>query len=267
MTEVTPLLFLFGLAVGTFGTMLGVGGGFIHVPFLMLVFGFSAQDAVADSLAIIFLNTLTGSLNYYYQKRMDFDLAMKLAPALLPGAIIGPLIVEKYTNSFFFVIFSAVLFVCAINLYFGRSHINLLSSDQYNRKKTIKDIFGNTVSYSTNVELGWIGTFVIGFVSNLVGIGGGVVHVPFLILFMKVPTHLAVGTSHLLLCISSGVGAAMFLLLGRVNVDFTMAIGIGAVVGAPIGASLSRRSSAATIRKGLAILLVVMGIKMVFQIV
>ena len=257
-------LFGFGLVVGTFGTMLGVGGGFLHVPFLMLVFNFSPQAAIATSIAIIFMNTLCGSLTYYYQGRMDFDLAKKLSLAAIPGAFIGPFIVEKYTSSFFLLLFSIALLLCAANLFFGKQYAALSDDGHPAGNRRITDSFGETVAYSTNVELGVVGTVIIGFLSNLLGVGGGIIHVPFLILGLRVPTHIAIGTSHLILCVSSFFGTMTFLYLDRVNVDFAIPTGIGAILGATLGADLARKTDAGALRKVLAAVLAVVAIKMLW---
>jgi uncharacterized protein len=262
MTMYTPLLFLFGLAAGTMGTMMGVGMGFVHVPFLILLFNFSPQAAIGTSIAIIFINTLGGSIVYYHQGRMDFDLAAKLSLAVLPGAIIGPFIVEQYSSSMFSTLFAGALLLSAMNLMFGRRPLTVLPKREYSRHKTVKDVFGNTVSYSTNMELGVFGTVLIGFLSNLLGVGGGIVHVPFLILLLKIPTHIAIGTSHLILCVSSLVGTIVFASLGHVDINFAIPIGVGAILGASLGADLARKTQAQVLRRMLAVLLIFVGVKM-----
>ncbi|MBF0119409.1 MAG: TSUP family transporter [Desulfobacterales bacterium] len=259
------LLILFGLFVGSIGTMVGVGGGFIHVPFLMIACGFSVQSAIGTSIGIIFFNTLAGSFMYFYQKRIDISLAKKLSLAVIPGAIFGPFIVQKYSNDYFLLIFSALLLIISCYLFFTNSQINILSEDKYNKKTTIHDREGNKISYSTNYELGYLGTFIIGFISNLLGIGGGIIHIPFLILFLKIPVHIALGTSHLILCISSFLGTIMFLLMGNIHIDYMMPIAMGSIFGARIGVELSKSTSGIVIRRILALILFLVSFKIFFK--
>ncbi|MBF0314629.1 MAG: sulfite exporter TauE/SafE family protein [Oligoflexia bacterium] len=242
-------LFLFGLLVGTFGTMLGVGGGFIHVPFFMLVFHFIPQDAIGTSIGIIFFNTLAGATVYYFQKKMDFELAKKLSLATIPGALIGPLIVQRYTHSFFALCLAIMLLFVAYSLYFKREKASVIekAGSAEGEGEGAEDH-----SYSVNLPLGFIGTLLIGFLSNLFGVGGGIIHVPFLILGLKIPVHIALGTSHFILCFSSFLGTLMFLYLGNVQVDFMMPVALGSIVGARIGAELSGQVSGTLIRKILA---------------
>jgi S1-C subfamily serine protease/uncharacterized membrane protein YfcA len=251
----SAILILFGLVVGTVGTMVGVGGGFIHVPFLMLVCGFSVQDAIGTSIGIIFFNTTAGSFMYYHQKCIDIDLAKKLSLIVIPGAILGPLIVQQYNSSWFLIAFTLLLFTISCYLFFTNSQINVLPEYRYNRCVTIEDIDGNKISYSTNIGLSYIGTFIIGFFSNLIGIGGGIIHVPFLILFLRIPVHIALGTSHFILCVSSFAGMIMFGILGNIHFDYMMPVAVGAILGAKIGVELSKLTSPVVIRKMLALIL------------
>ncbi|MBI4704528.1 MAG: sulfite exporter TauE/SafE family protein [Deltaproteobacteria bacterium] len=262
MSAITPLLVLFGLAVGTIGTMMGVGGGFLHVPFLTLVFGFSPQAAMADSLAIIFLNTLAGSCLYYEQKRIDLALAGKLSFAVVPGAVLGPLIADGYSSDVFALLFCAGLLLCALKLVIGERYLALPSGAAPGRSAPFPETSSQAAPGGVDVELGVLGTFIIGFLSNLMGIGGGIIHVPFLILLLRVPTHVAIGTSHFILCVSSGLGTLVFVLLGHVHLDFAIPIGIGATLGAAFGANLARRAKALVLRRMLAALLALVALKM-----
>ena len=218
----TMFLFLFGLFVGTIGTMLGLGAGWVHVPFFLLVFGFTPQDAIGTSLGIIFFNTLAGSIVYYHRKQMDYGLAKSLALAVLPGAIFGPFIAQRFDSMVFSFLFSFILFLIAYYMFFGGGGFRLLPEKRYSSIRTVTDASGHVISYKTSLELGVIGTVVIGFFSNIFGVGGGIIHIPFLILVLGVPTHIALGTSHFLLCISSFVGTSIYFMMGNVKIDFMM---------------------------------------------
>jgi uncharacterized membrane protein YfcA len=196
---------------------------------------------------------------------MDTSLARKLSMAVAPGAFFGPFIVEQYSSSFFFVIFSGALLLLALHFLFGSGHLLLLPRSQYNRSVTVRDTFGHAVSYSTNTELGVGGSFVIGFLSNLLGVGGGILHVPYLISVLRIPTHVAIGTSHAVLCASSFIGTVVFASLGRVDVDVAIPTGIGALIGASVGADLSRRTAGLVLRKMLAVVLLMIGMRMLFR--
>jgi len=79
-----------GFVVGAFGTLIGAGGGFLLVPLLLLGYHFQPADAVGTSLALVFLNALSGSAAYLRQRRVDLSLGWKFAAATVPGAITRP---------------------------------------------------------------------------------------------------------------------------------------------------------------------------------
>jgi uncharacterized protein len=255
-----------GVLIGTVGTMVGVGSGWVHVPFLMLVFGFSPQDAIATSLAVISLNTLAGSLIYSSQGKIDFYFSSKLAYAALPGAIIGPFIVDQYSPTGFNLFFAGFLILLSYYLFVVRDRIFSSSIRFLQRDKmSMRMPTGEVITYSTNIEVGVAGTFVIGFISNLLGIGGGVIHVPFLIVILGVPPHVAVATSHFILFVSSAAGTIVFALMGHVSLNHMMAIGIGTMFGALIGADLSSKSNEKTIRQVLAMVVFVIALKLLYE--
>src|SRR5881628_130184 len=78
-----------GFAIGTFGTLIGAGGGFILVPLLLLGYHFPPPEAVGTSLSLVFLNALSGSIAYLRQRRVDLALGWRFALATLPGAVGG----------------------------------------------------------------------------------------------------------------------------------------------------------------------------------
>ena len=110
-------------------------------------------------------------------------------------------------------------------------------------------------------------SFVVGLMSSVLGIGGGIVHVPFLIVVLSLPVHVATATSHFVLSISSFVGAATFYALGDVDVPTTLLMGAGILVGAQLGARASLRAGATTIRLVLAVSLALVGLRMILHAV
>ena len=83
------LFFLLGLGVGTFGTLVGIGGGLILIPIFLLVLHFPAQQAIGTSLTVVFFNALSGTIAYIKQKKVYYEAAFRFALATLPGAFLG----------------------------------------------------------------------------------------------------------------------------------------------------------------------------------
>ncbi len=260
------ILFMFGAGVGTLGTLVGIGGGWFHVPFLIWIFNFTPQDAVGTSISIIFLNTMAGAFIYSTQNKVDFNYAWKLGVAVIPGAIVGPIVVQNYTPHSFSFIFSIFLFLLAYYLVFMRQ--KFFGNEETNKDRPVNVDFLEVSAddVKSKVEIGIIGSFVIGFISNLIGIGGGVIHVPFLILVLRFPTHIAVATAHFILFISSAIGTLVFTLFGNVHIDYMMSIGIGSIFGAMLGSRLSAKSSEDSIRQILAGVVTVVAVYMILSV-
>jgi uncharacterized membrane protein YfcA len=108
-------------------------------------------------------------------------------------------------------------------------------------------------------------SFLVGILSTVFGIGGGIIHVPFLIVVLSLPVHIATATSHFVLSISTLVGAGTFFALGHVDVTTTALMGAGILAGAQLGARVSVRTRPATIRQILALALALVGIRMVLH--
>lgn len=75
-------LFALGVGIGAFGTLIGVGGGFLMVPLQIILYGFEPRLVVGTSLVFVFFNTLSGSLAYLRQKRIDVKFGLVLTSPL-----------------------------------------------------------------------------------------------------------------------------------------------------------------------------------------
>ena len=98
-----------GFVIGTFGTLIGAGGGFILVPLLLLGYHFPPADAVGTSLSLVFLNALSGSTAYLRQRRVDLALGWRFALATLPGAIGGAYVTRSLSSRSFAQAFGVLL--------------------------------------------------------------------------------------------------------------------------------------------------------------
>jgi uncharacterized protein len=256
-------LVVLGAAVGAFGTLIGAGGGFLLVPLLLLLFRLPHSTAVGTSLALVFLNASSGTVAYLRQRRVDLALGWKFALATVPGAIIGAFVSRALSTTTFSLVFGVVLLAIAAVLASGRTMAPSRRADL----RRLVDLGGETHAYAVDAWKGVAVSFAVGFMSSVLGIGGGIVHVPFLIVVLSLPVHVATATSHFVLSISSFVGASTFWALGDVDVRITLLMGAGILVGAQLGARASLRAGPTTIRIVLAAALALVGLRMVLHAV
>ena len=109
-------LVLIGLAAGFFSALLGVGGGIVIVPLLVLVVGFDERPATATSLAAIGLTALAGTIFYAYHGRVEVVDAALLGIPAAGGALAGTVLQQRLPRRVISLLFAAVLAAVAVRL-------------------------------------------------------------------------------------------------------------------------------------------------------
>lgn len=223
---------LFGAAfvASVFGSMVGLGGGFIMVPILRLVFGLDPADAAGTSLVLVTANSGAGAFTYLLQKRVNIRLGLLFAAGGLPGSIAGAVLVKHISGEAYDWAFGAFLLIVAADMIFNaRKRIQSRSEESYGTRKPM--------SYRIAVALG----FVVGVISSLFGIGGGVVVVPSLLYLSNLPAHAIAATSHFVLILTSPIGLIAHAFQHDIRLADVIPLVAGGVCGGPIGAHLSLR--------------------------
>lgn len=264
----TNFLFLIpiGLLVGGFGTLIGAGGGFILVPVLLLLYPHEKPDVITGiSLAVVFFNSLSGSISYARLKRIDYKSGIILAVATIPGSILGSLTTAYVPRKLFNGIFGVIMVILGIFLALKREKEK--NGEKVEKKnyitRTITDSSGIKYVYSYNPVVGIVLSIFVGFISSFLGIGGGIIHVPALVNLLNFPVHLATATSHFILVMMSLSGSLVHFFDGVLTPGLFQiaALAIGVIFGAPIGAKLSSRLKGVFIIKSLAVALALAGVR------
>lgn len=120
MTELLGLV-LVGVFVGCYGTLVGIGGGPIIVPVIAIMFPYDTPTVIAISLFVIFFNTLSGSIAYIQEKRVDLVSGTKFGLATIPGSLISTFAVYYIHLHIFTFIFGLFLVGLAIYIFFKPS--------------------------------------------------------------------------------------------------------------------------------------------------
>lgn len=242
------LLGLLGFVVGAFGTLVGAGGGFLLVPILLLLYPDRPPDVItAMSLFVVLGNASSGTVAYARQKRIDVRSGLAFAVATLPGAVAGAIVVKSIDRHTFNLVFAVVLAAIGVYLLLPRP-VATIREPLRGRgvvSRTLTDRDGTTYVYAYRRWQGLAISAGVGFVSSLLGIGGGIVHVPVMAIVLRFPVHLATATSHMVLALMALETTAVHLADGTLRWDQTLAqaafMSFGAIVGAQVGARLSNR--------------------------
>jgi hypothetical protein len=264
------MLTLLGFLAGIFGTIIGAGGGFVLVPVLILLYpDMSPESLTSISLTVVFFNALSGSIAYARDKRIDFRSGLYFSAAAVPGSILGAFTTGFLPRKFFDGIFGALLIIISVFL--------IIKPDKKDeppilqRKnllfRIITDSRGNAYSFSYNPVFGILISIAVGFISSLLGIGGGIIHVPALVHVLNFPVHIATATSHFILAITSLSGTIVHLAEGSLAGSYikTALLSAGAVAGAQIGALLSGYLRGKWIIRGLGAALAVTGTRILIS--
>ncbi len=260
------LLTLLGLGIGTLGTMIGAGGGFILVPILILFFpDLSPGIITAISLAIVAANASVGTVAYMNSKKIDYKAGFIFALTTIPGSVLGVFISKHIPKEEFDILFGIVLIALSVYLFLkgGKRKNNNSIIQEGAIKKHLIDKHGNVYDYSYNLKWGIIISALVGFFSPLLGIGGGIIHVPAMVEWLHFPVHIATATSHFILAIMSLVSVVVHFFDGSYSDPKTLQLigwmALGVIPGAFLGAKLSHLVKGTFIIKALAISLAIVG--------
>ncbi|MEO0234640.1 MAG: sulfite exporter TauE/SafE family protein [candidate division WOR-3 bacterium] len=234
-----------GFLVGIIGTLMGAGGGFLLMPFMMVYFSNKTpKELTSISMISIFFNSLSGTYAYLKMKRVELQTAFLFSLIIIPGSIAGTIITNHINRERYNLIFGIFLiFITLFLLFFKRIEQNEKNFSNFLKTCYIKDGFDNEFKFSYNLLTGLILSFIVGFLSPIFGIGGGVLHVPFMIKLLCFPPHIATATSHFVLMVMSFVSVLTHILSGidkfiLLNSFFLI---LGIIPGAQIGAKLSKK--------------------------
>lgn len=269
------LLVLAGFIIGTCGTLIGAGGGFILVPLLLLFYPELPPETVtAISMAVVAANAISGSAAYAKSGKIDYKAGVIFALFTIPGSILGVFTVQYIPKESFNIIFGVLLLALSVFLFFKKQSEKKQLQDDDNQQKGLKhrkliDKMGTVYQYSYNQRNGIIISIVVGYMSPLLGIGGGIIHVPAMVNWLHFPVYIATATSHFILAVMSTVTVIVHAINGTYNdptvLKMVVCLAAGVIPGAQLGAYFSHRVKGTNIIKVLAICLALVGLRILLK--
>lgn len=244
MLVVLLLAVVVGLSLG----LLGGGGSILMVPLLTYVAGFPPKEAIAASLLVVGVTSLTSMLAHARRGNVQWRTGLIFGAAGMAGAFAGGLIGGHIPGTILMMAFALMMIATATAMIRGRR-----GSKDPDRTHTLK--VGRTV----------LDGLVVGLVTGLVGAGGGFLVVPALVLLGGLPMSIAVGTSLLVIGMKSFAGLAGYLTSVSIDWGFVAGVTVAAVVGSLIGARLSDKVPETALRRGFGWFVLVMGVFVLVQ--
>lgn len=240
------------------------------MPVLLLLYPEDSPELItAISLAVVFFNALSGSWAYARMGRIDYKSGLLFATATVPGAIFGAITTSYIPRQIFNLIFGLLLLAISILLIVRPSlkeEARKKRNPAISLTRTVVEVDGTSHTFTYNPAVGIILSFFVGYISSLLGIGGGIIHVPALVQLLNFPVHIATATSHFILSIMTFTGTITHIARGVFahGVQPTIALAVGVLFGAQLGARLSSRVRGDWIIRGLAIALGLVAIRLLF---
>ena len=261
------LLPLFGFLVGIASSLVGIGGGTFIVPILLIMYGFSpTQLATGTSLTAIVFTAVASTINYWRQKRIYFKTGLVLAVTTVPGAVLGAFLADMLESHMLAFIFGFFLIFMAARMMID---LNKLRAESHGPRDSREESFvkSDAETYSSRKTVAWGAglSFFGGLASGLLGIGGGVLVVPIMMFAFGMPIHIATATSMFTMIFTSTAAVPKYCTAGHINLEYALLLAAGSILGAQIGAYTSKRVSGKNLRRMFAVILVIVGVKMLFD--
>jgi uncharacterized membrane protein YfcA len=251
------LLTLVAAVAGALGALLGLGGGFILIPFLTLVLGVNIHYAIGASLVSV-IATSSGAAAAYVKDRMtNVRVAIVLEIGTTLGAITGAWLAARMNASGLFLLFSVVLGWSGVSMLRRREGVG---HETQVPPDAIADHLGLHSEYPggknhemvpyrvTHVRLGIGLMYLAGGVSALLGIGSGILKVPAMDQAMRMPIKVSSATSNFMIGVTTATSAGIYFMRGDIIPGLAGPVAFGVLLGSQLGSRLLGKWSGQTIR-------------------
>jgi hypothetical protein len=231
------ILFIVGIVAGGLGGLLGIGGCVIMMPIIRFGFGFSSTMAVGTTLVAVIFTAASGAFQHWRLGNVDWGSVKYIAPAGVIGVLVGSVV-------FYFISGYGALIDLIVGLAFIWAAARMVYEGLFRRQAP--EVAGDKMAGSPIAKTSIGG--LIGFLTGIIGLGGGYALVPSFIYFVRSPMRIAIGSSLASFVWFALVGGIIKAFQGFTDVPTAIALGLGAAGGAILGARLVTRFKPATLK-------------------
>ena len=284
MSQNLALLLGLGFAIGIISGMFGIGGGFILTPFLIFL-GIPAGTAVGTGACQVAASSVSGAIGHLQRGNVDARMGLYLICGGLVGAVLGVELQQKLKAAGQLDLFTTLTYVVMLGIIGSLMLIESVRSirraakggpplsmrragqQSFVQRLPFKQRFRVSKLYISTIPPVAIGVLV-GWLTAIMGVGGGFLLVPALIYVLRVPTRVALGTSSFQIIFVT-VFATLLQVVRNQSVDILLAAPLiaGGVIGAQIGVGLGEQMKAEQLRAALAFLVLAVAVRMAFDLV
>lgn len=256
------LYVLIGISAGFLAGLLGIGGGVIIIPGLASIFSYAGIPAEAimhmaasTSLTTVIFSSAVAVISQHRSQQVDWNLFRQLALGIVLGTVSGAITANALSSHILKIIFALFMLFIALKILLAK---NVVTTEKLQLGKTGQIMVGA----------------IIGFVSGVLGIGGGVISIP-IFLRLGLTPHTAAGTSSACVLLLAIVGAISFMLMGAQHATHLPAgstgyiywpavicIAAASMIFVPLGTKFARKLPGATLKKVFAVFLLLVAVEM-----
>ncbi|WP_281689547.1 sulfite exporter TauE/SafE family protein [Pseudonocardia thermophila] len=250
-----------GVAIGAVIGGLGGGGGVLAVPALVYLLHQDAQDATTSSVVIVGITALVGVLSRIRARLVDWRTGAVFAVIGIPVTFLGTALNHAVSQPVLLLSFAAVTLLAAIAMIVDvRAPTDPDPPAGAEGTRPLATVHPPTQRLAGVAVKTVLGAAAVGFLTGFLGVGGGFLVVPVLVVGLRMPMKLAVGTS--LLVITLNAIASFAARVPQMDLDWTVVAPFtaAAVIGSLVGRTVAGRLSGTTLTRAFAVLLVVVGV-------
>jgi uncharacterized protein len=236
-------------------SMFGQGGGSVYTPVLYL-FGYPLLIAVSTSLVLNFLTSVSAGYQFYRKKMIDFRRALLFVPGIIVGSLTGSVIdnLKVVNPTILLWLFVAFLLIAGARMI-------------YSFRERGKAEGECPASFSKRMyALIVVVSFLVGVLSSMLGVGGGIIIVPFMVYICGYPTRWAAGASHLIISFSALFGVIGHSAFGNLDLRLILGTGIAVFLGGTLGGRIGVRMKANSMKVGVGIIMWILAAQVVLKI-
>jgi hypothetical protein len=235
-------------------SMFGQGGGSLYTPILVLL-GYAALISVSTSLVLNLITALFATIVYYRSKLVDLRLAVAFIPGIVAGSFLGGALGNFVSTTLLLWLF--VIFLAGAGGRMVYTHWEKTSTNELGPK------YPSHLTYAIIILF----SFGVGIISGLLGVGGGILIVPFLIFAYKVPTKLSAGTAGFVVIFSSLFGVLGHSAFGHLDYSLILPTLVAVAVGGTLGARLMVRTRSDWVKVGFGLVMWAFALQLIMKLI
>lgn len=229
-----------GLVVGVILGLTGAGGGMLAVPALIYTQGWTMQEAMPVALIAVSISAIIGAIDGLQKKLVRYKAAILMALAGAPMTSLGVYIAHQMSQAFLLISFSVIVLIVMLRLGWQLRDKNLEDVERI----TLARVNSQTGKFDWNVKTGAVLASIggtAGFVTGMLGVGGGFIIVPMLRHFTNLSIHGAIATSLMVISLVGSSAITSALAQGAILPPLITGFFIGStIVGVLIGRIISK---------------------------